>query len=82
MPSDSARGEKAALTATHAQSVVAALQRIVEGLGDGKKLRLAMDQAPVGPHPERLQHRDIPRQQLRHAAACRCGIHMTNFHAS
>ena len=36
------------------QAVVPALQCVMERLGDGKKIRFAMDQAPVRLHTERL----------------------------
>ena len=60
------------------QSVMAALQCVMKRLGDGKKIRFPVNQAPVGLHTERLQHRNVARQQLRHSPASGRRIHMTN----
>jgi hypothetical protein len=57
-----------------AEVVVRSLQRVAKGPGHREELGLAMDQSPLRRQPERLQHRQVPGQQLRDPAAERGGI--------
>ena len=57
-----------------AEIVPRALERVVDRLGHREELRVPVDEPPVGLKPQRLQDRDVPRQQLGHAAPGSGGV--------
>lgn len=54
------------------------LQGVVEAFGERIKVRIAMDQTPLGVDAEGPQNWHLAAEQFRHAAAGRCGIDLTH----
>ena len=54
------------------------LQRVVKRLRDAEELGVAGDDLPVGVDPEALVDRDKRAQQLRHTAAIRGGVDLSD----
>src|ERR1700730_19051606 len=57
---------------------LASLQCIMEALGNGEEVFIAVDQTPVDFNSERKMDRDESAQQLRNSAASCGGVYLTN----